>query len=488
MNSTDCYKLLELSFGSSHQEVRATRRKLLMQWHPDKVTHNPALQAIAEEQSKRINMAADFLLAQQPFVSSPPPPSQRQPETNTSNDSRARENDQRQAEEERRQANEEANRRQQQEADRRQQEETDRRRQQEASERRQQEALAAEQQARRKAQKEAEADQRAEQLRQRETTKRKKTIRARFWWAAFLVIAVTHWFATHPAHRVPEAIPQSISQSHYQKGLAYANAEVVAKTKSQFPFKWGPYTIRVVKNADASSTYPQEVHICNAAGKILWEDDADSGASVSECSITGSSIKELDLVPLIEGNGGYGSDCYFSRANGLHLLFSYGFGDDAGITGFKNYDHALRPEVRVGQSVVDFDGFNHSQRQAFSCVYKWNGSQYVNATTAFPHDALAAASISKAAYLRHWQNNPKADYSSYEDNSDRVDAIGYWANAMAIGQGDIAKSWLLDHANPQLALHLLRIEKELQKYIPAQGEPLKLSMGNGKNLDPAASR
>ena len=177
----------------------------------------------------------------------------------------------------------------------------------------------------------------------------------------------------------------------------------------------------------------------------------------------------------------------------LAPLVSYDFGDSDEISGFTNLDHALRPEVEVDHSIVDFDDFAHGQRQVFRCVYKWNGSQYINATEAFPHDALAAASISKAAYLRHWQNNPKADYQADDetegaDSADRVDAIGYWANAMATGQGDIAKSWLLDHANPNLALHLLRIEKELQKYIPAQGEPLGVSMGNGKNLDPAASR
>ena len=268
---------------------------------------------------------------------------------------------------------------------------------------------------------------------------------------------------------------------------------VSTTTKSQFPFTWGPYTIKVVNIANASSSYPQELRICNSVGKILWKTDANHDADLSLCSVTGSSIKELKIIPMIEGSGGMGSDYYFSRKGGLYLLFSYAFGDSDGISGFTNFDHALRPEVEVDHSIVDFDNFAHGQRQVFRCVYKWNGSQYINATETFPHDALAAASISKAAYLRHWQNNLKADYQTDDetegaDSADRVDAIGYWANAMAIEQGDTAKSWLLDHANPQLALHLLRIEKELQKQIPRQGKPLELSMGNGKNLDSSSSR
>ena len=266
----------------------------------------------------------------------------------------------------------------------------------------------------------------------------------------------------------------------------------VAVASPKFPFRWGQYTIKVTKSGNASSDL-QSLSIYNATGKMLWKTDADHNADFSLCSITGSPTKELEITPMIEGTGGNGTDYYFSRQGGLYLLFSYEFGDSDGIIGFVNFDHATRPEVEVDHSIVDFDDFAHGQRQVFCCIYKWDGNQYVNATAAFPHNALAAASIAKAAYLRHWQNNPKADYlvndeTEGADSADRVDAIGYWANAMAVGQGDIAKSWLLDHANPQLALHLLRIEKELQKQITPQGEPLGLSIGNGKNLDPSFSR
>ena len=234
MTLADCYKLLELSDGSSHKEVRAARRTLLMQWHPDKVAHNPALQEIALEQSKKINIAADFLLAQQPFVS-PPPSDQQQTNSNASNHSQATEEDRRQSERDQRHADEEAERRQR-ETEQRQQQEADkeaRQRQEEsqrqhAEETKQQRQDAEDQQwqeqqwqrdpidfeedwqARRKEQQKPEAAQKAEQTRQREVAKKARAIRSRLWWAAFSVIAVINWYATHPAHQAPGAIPQQV--------------------------------------------------------------------------------------------------------------------------------------------------------------------------------------------------------------------------------------------------------------------------------------
>lgn len=223
MTLADCYKLLELPDGASHSEVKAARRRLLMQWHPDKVAHNPAFQETALERSKQINMAADFLTSQ------PDPTSDyvRQRDRERVAEQERVERERRKAEDRRRQ--EETQRQQQQDAEearQRRQDAEDRRWQEEERER----VLALEEEwqaqwkaevAQKKAQREAEAAQGAEQARQREATKKTKAVRTRFWGAAFWVVVIiqisimgtlnlVHWYATHPAYQTPETTPQQV--------------------------------------------------------------------------------------------------------------------------------------------------------------------------------------------------------------------------------------------------------------------------------------
>ena len=263
---------------------------------------------------------------------------------------------------------------------------------------------------------------------------------------------------------------------------------------THFPVQWGPYTITKEDVSGGDLDKEQKVSILDSRGVKLWEEDNTSIDSASECSITGSDKKELRIITASGGSGMYGNEYYFRRENGLFMLFSYDFGDSAGITGFAYFDNSPRPEMLVDHSIVDFDGLSHAQRQVYSCVYKWDGSHYVNVTHEFPHDAHAAGSASQASYLKHWRENPTADFNGIDedieggDSADRADAIGYWANAMATGDGDTAKNWLLAHANSRLATHLWDIESDLKNQIPAEGARLDVIMDNGTNLDKPTKR
>lgn len=261
-----------------------------------------------------------------------------------------------------------------------------------------------------------------------------------------------------------------------------------------FPVHWGPYTVTRADGIDEGGTSSQKARISNAARATLWESDNVQSVSVSECEVTGSDEKEARITAFSGGSGGSGTGYYFSRSNGLHLLFSYDFGDSDDITGFTKYDTNSRPRMQVDHSIVDFDGLAHRQRQVFKCVYTWDGRNYVNATAEFPQDARTAENEAQARYLHHWQENSTADFNGINedveggDSADREDAIGYWANAMAIGDGDTAKNWLLAHANPRLASHLQQIEENLRKEIPQEGAKLDIKMGDGTNLDQPATK
>ncbi len=202
MNSADCYKILGLTEGASHKDVKAARGRLMLQWHPDTVAHNPEFQAIAEEKSKQINIAVDFLMSQ------PDPASDyaRQRDQERAAEQERVERERRKAEDKQRQ--EEAQRQQQQDA-----EETRQRRQDAEDQRWQEEQwqrepidLGEEWQARWK----VEAAQKAEQAKQREAAKKAKAVRSRLWGAAFWIVVIINWYVTHPSHQTPTPIPQQV--------------------------------------------------------------------------------------------------------------------------------------------------------------------------------------------------------------------------------------------------------------------------------------
>lgn len=58
----DAYQLFQADKGSAWEEIEFTRRKLIQQYHPDKVAAlGPKLRELAELEAKRINVAFDLL-------------------------------------------------------------------------------------------------------------------------------------------------------------------------------------------------------------------------------------------------------------------------------------------------------------------------------------------------------------------------------------------------------------------------------------------
>lgn len=58
----DAYQLFQTDRGSAWEEIEFTRRKLIQQYHPDKVAAlGPKLRELAELEAKRINVAFDLL-------------------------------------------------------------------------------------------------------------------------------------------------------------------------------------------------------------------------------------------------------------------------------------------------------------------------------------------------------------------------------------------------------------------------------------------
>lgn len=57
----ECYRIMELEPGASFTDVKRSYRELVKVWHPDRFSHEPALQRKAQEKLKQINLAFELL-------------------------------------------------------------------------------------------------------------------------------------------------------------------------------------------------------------------------------------------------------------------------------------------------------------------------------------------------------------------------------------------------------------------------------------------
>ena len=57
----DYYAILEIHLNATQEEIKRAWREQLQVWHPDRFTHNPALQKKATEKTKSINEAYEVL-------------------------------------------------------------------------------------------------------------------------------------------------------------------------------------------------------------------------------------------------------------------------------------------------------------------------------------------------------------------------------------------------------------------------------------------
>ncbi|MFQ5704610.1 MAG: J domain-containing protein [Gemmatimonadales bacterium] len=61
-----CLKVLGLEPGASHEAIKSAYRDLTKVWHPDRFSHDAALQRKADEQLKAINEAYEKLRSYEP--------------------------------------------------------------------------------------------------------------------------------------------------------------------------------------------------------------------------------------------------------------------------------------------------------------------------------------------------------------------------------------------------------------------------------------
>lgn len=247
----------------------------------------------------------------------------------------------------------------------------------------------------------------------------------------------------------------------------------IPEVDTKFPVRWGEYTVEREDVMDGSAVSQQEARIVEENDATLWKAQDARIEKAFVLEVAGRGAKDLAVITDGGGTSNGGTEFYFSSEGGLHLLFSRSIYDDS--IDFRRLDGSARPEIILNDGMSFLDGGHHGGN--LIVVYRWDGRHYVNVTLMLPDLTRKQAQDAQARYLKSWQSSPETIYNS------RIDALEYWANSMAIGEGAKAKDWLLEHADTHLRAHLLEIEGEVRKRIPLEGATLDIAAGEGAILD-----
>ena len=63
MNLNECFLSLDLAPTETINDVNKAYKRLMLQWHPDKYQSDEKLRLLAEQKTKEINSARDWLVA-----------------------------------------------------------------------------------------------------------------------------------------------------------------------------------------------------------------------------------------------------------------------------------------------------------------------------------------------------------------------------------------------------------------------------------------
>lgn len=243
---------------------------------------------------------------------------------------------------------------------------------------------------------------------------------------------------------------------------------------AEFPVHWGAYTVERADVPDSGGPMTQqEVRIVDENDGALWKTQDARIEKAFVLEVAGQGAQDLAVITDGGGTSNGGTEFYFSSQGGLHLLFSRAIYDDH--VDFQHLDGSARPEIILSDGMSFLDGGHHGG--TLVVVYRWDGRHYENVTLMLPDKTHKQAQDAQARYLKSWQSSP----GTISDSG--TDALEYWANSMAIGEGAKAKDWLLDHADAKMSAHLQEIEADVRKRVPAEGAALDLSMGDGAILD-----
>jgi hypothetical protein len=247
--------------------------------------------------------------------------------------------------------------------------------------------------------------------------------------------------------------------------------------EDKLPYRgaWGTYIVVVNSTPtkeDPIDVHPQTARILDSKGRELRV-IRDYDISVSEVEMTGKEPPELHITGFGEGAHCCRTDYYFTRDDGSmrNLLILL-----AGNTEYieeRDLNGDGRREIIVpDDAFAYFDGLPYNHSPWMNRVIGWNGKHYVEMTRRYPSRVRADAK---------WYRDRLWAYRDSDDEDGRqCYALGYYANALLLGDERTALRWIRRHA-PQstrnwLIRRIPRIRKRVsafpQKFLTSQSKVL----------------
>lgn len=216
--------------------------------------------------------------------------------------------------------------------------------------------------------------------------------------------------------------------------------------KARPRFVWGGYGVRV----DPVDEMEKVLRIVkNGRTRIEIHDYAFKTGLVE---ITGRPPKELWILAFSGGAHCCFTSYLFTQEEGLKNLLVL-FHANAGME-VEDLDGDGRGELVVYEDYAYFGDLCYACSPVAISVYRWDGARFYDATLRFPERTRKKA----AAYRRELEEGLRQN--AYLDDLKGA-ALGYWANALRIGEGAKARAWLLSHASAPLRRWLLAHEAEI---------------------------
>jgi hypothetical protein len=213
------------------------------------------------------------------------------------------------------------------------------------------------------------------------------------------------------------------------------------------PVQWGAVGLRI-----------DPIDKTTSAFKIVGADNIVKRTIVGQdfqayfVEMTGQQPEEL-WVRAFTQKGGSATDYFFTLEGGLRNIGVID-GKGSGVTALEDLDEDGKAEVVMfGTPLTFMLGLKQSQSPFLTSILGWDKLRFYDATAKYPKRVRTTILFHFYDFLRAVEQN--------DVDAQKASALGYYANSLQIGEGRIAKAWLMRNAPKDLRRWLLDNESRM---------------------------
>ncbi len=236
---------------------------------------------------------------------------------------------------------------------------------------------------------------------------------------------------------------------------------------------WGPYTLSVGKKADqARGEYaPENARVSDAQGILMKEVRADRILVLDFVEMNGRGAPELHLSATSGGAHCCVTDYYFTHDGGAVRNLLIMEGANGGVNGEKDLNGDGYKEIILANDALAYFGGNpYAATPWMTMIVGWNGRRYVDQTRRFPQRSRQQAT--------EYRNELWAARRKTDDMAEilrRMNALGYYANALVTGDELLATNWIRRYAPRSTRNWLLRQRAQVKAAVAESANKISVS-------------